>query len=40
MATSLDPRFKIEYISEDNKTTVKARLTREIIIIIIIIHLI
>ncbi|XP_061584717.1 E3 SUMO-protein ligase ZBED1-like [Cololabis saira] len=29
MATSLDPRFKMEYISEDNKTTVKARLTRE-----------
>jgi len=29
IATSLDRRFKMDYISEDNKTTVKARLTHE-----------
>lgn len=29
IATSLDPRFKMDYIHEDKKTTIKARLTHE-----------
>lgn len=29
MATTLDPRFKMNYISEEKKATVKARLTDE-----------
>ncbi|XP_010772682.1 zinc finger BED domain-containing protein 1-like [Notothenia coriiceps] len=29
IATSLDPRFKLDYVSEDNKTTVKTRLKDE-----------
>lgn len=29
IATPLDPRFKMNYVSEDNKTPVKARLTDE-----------
>jgi len=29
IATTLDPRFKLDYVSEDNKTSVKARLKDE-----------
>lgn len=31
IATALDPRFKLDYVSEDNKVSVKARLKNEMI---------